>query len=171
MRPLLKKLLFLGIFVGLLALDAFFKSYVFKNFPKMGVLHPFYPYGGIGVFQDFFGVSFSIVAVANKGAAWGILADSPDFLWWLRFFIILFLVFYLGFRKIAWQRFLALGLVLTGAIGNLLDRFFYGSVIDMFYFQFGSYSYPVFNLSDVYITLGIIWFLLSSLKEMRRDGR
>ncbi len=136
----------------------------------MRALHPFYPYGGIGIFQDFYGISFSVVSVTNKGAAWGLLASSPNFLWWLRFIIIAFLGFYLVLRKVVWQRFLALGLILTGAIGNLLDRFFYGSVVDMFYFQFGSYSYPVFNLADSYITIGILWFLLSSLKEIKHTG-
>lgn len=167
MRPLFKKLIFIGAFLVLLGLDALLKSYAFHNIPTMGALHPFYPYGGVGVFQDFYQVTFAIVSVTNKGAAWGFLANSPNFLWWLRFIIIGFLAAYLFLRKVDWKRFAALGLVLTGAVGNLLDRFFYGSVVDMFYFQFGSYNYPVFNLADSYITIGIIWFLLSSLKEMK----
>ena len=169
MKPVLKKILFLSFFLGLLGLDILFKKYVFNHLPTMGALHPFYPYGGIGIFQDFYQVTFAIVSVTNKGAAWGFLANSPNFLWWLRFIIINFLAAYIFLKKVDWQRFAALGLILTGAVGNLLDRFFYGSVVDMFYFQFGSYSYPVFNLADSYITVGILWFLLSSLREIKRQ--
>jgi signal peptidase II len=165
-----KKVLFFGSFLILLGLDALLKSYVYSSLPLMSLSCPCFPYGGIGLLKDFFGINFTLVHVGNQGAAWGVLASFPNFLWWLRLFIILFLILYLIFRKIPKEKLLALSLVLTGAIGNLLDRLFYGSVVDMFYFQFGHFSYPVFNLADSYITLGIIWFLFSSLKERKKDG-
>lgn len=162
-----KKLFFFCFFLALLGIDAILKYYVFFHLPVMGLLHPLYPYGGIGIFTNVMQTSFAIVHVSNQGAAWGFLSAHPDLLWWMRLLIILFLASYVFFKHIALEKKIALGLILTGAISNLLDRIFYGAVIDMFYFQIGSYSHPVFNLADSYITVGIIWFLLTSLKEER----
>ncbi|MFA5250131.1 MAG: signal peptidase II [Parachlamydiales bacterium] len=164
------RLQWLFFFLVLLGLDLFLKHYVYHCLPKMNFLHPVYPYGGIGVFQDILGFSLSLVHVANQGAAWGFLANFPNFLWYLRLFIICFLAVYLLFRPLPKAKFLALALILVGAIGNLTDRLLYEAVIDMFYFQFGAYSYPVFNLADSYITIGITVFLLASLKEEKKHA-
>lgn len=51
-------------------------------------------------------------------------------------------------------------LILAGAIGNLVDRIVYTGVIDFIHFHFGSYNFPIFNLADVFIFMGIVWVMV-----------
>jgi signal peptidase II len=131
---------------------------------KMSWIYPSYPFGGIGVFRDFLGISFSINHVENTGAAWGIFNKFPSFLFFVRMVIVTGLIVYLALRSDR-RRDLPLLLIITGAIGNMLDYIFYKKVIDMFHFNFWGYSYPVFNIADMMITIGIIWLFLVLIKK------
>jgi len=115
-----------------------------------------YPFGGIPVFADFLGISFSLNYIVNTGAAWGVFAGHATLLFIFRILVILGLGAYLLLRK----RSVFLWLVLTGAIGNVLDYLLYGHVIDFFHFVFWGRSFPIFNLADSYITLGVLGLIL-----------
>ncbi|HSX38426.1 MAG TPA: signal peptidase II [Chlamydiales bacterium] len=110
-----------------------------------------YPFGGIGVFSNFFGISFSLNYIENTGAAWGMFPGYPSLLFGIRVMVILGLIAYLIFhnKKELW-------LIAVGAIGNALDFILYGHVIDFFHFTFWGYSFPVFNFADSYITIGAL---------------
>lgn len=136
--------------------------------PTMSFDAYWYPYGGIGVFRNFCGIEFSINHATNKGAAWGILADFQESLLLMRILCILglcvFLLFYNQNRSLN----LPCALIIGGATGNVIDYFFYGHVIDMFHFVFWGYSYPVFNVADSAIFIGIFWlFFTTSLQKKR----
>ncbi|QSO49484.1 signal peptidase II [Alicyclobacillus mengziensis] len=101
--------------------------------------------------------------IQNPGAAWGMLGHA-------RYFLILVALIVIGavvyvqskYRpKIGYQ--IGLGLVLGGALGNLMDRIVYGKVTDFIYFQI--INFPVFNLADSAITIGVILILLLSLRS------
>lgn len=159
MKNWLKLISFSG---ALLMMDILSKWYVHSNIPKMSWLYPVYPYGGIGIFKGFLGVNFSINYVQNSGAAWGAFSSYPTYLFYFRILIIISLVYYLIYSKLPIKKAFGFCLIITGAIGNILDHIFYGYVVDMFYLTFGSYSYPVFNVADSMITVGIAWVLLYS---------
>lgn len=148
------------LFVVLIVIDVGLKFYVSHYIEKMSWKHPFYPYGGIGVFKDFFGISFSINFVENTGAAWGIFSKYPHFLFYFRIIIVIGLVIYLVFFNKDKRKDIPLMLLITGAVGNILDFIFYKKVIDMFHFKFWGHSYPIFNFADFLITFGIIWLLI-----------
>jgi signal peptidase II len=113
------------------------------------------------VFFDFLGISFSLNCVVNTGAAWGLFSGHATLLFFLRFCIILFLSCYVFFfAKAAFQKF-AFFLLLTGAISNMVDYLLYGHVIDFFHFVFFGYSFPIFNLADSYITLGVFFLMIA----------
>ena len=118
-----------------------------------------YPFGGIGIFSDFLGISFSLNFVVNTGAAWGIFPGYPTLLFGLRIAIIAGLIAYLIFFKRNARGTFPLWLVVTGAVGNALDFALYGHVIDFFHFNFWGRSYPIFNLADSYITIGVLYLL------------
>lgn len=120
-----------------------------------------YPFGGIPLFSDFFGVSFSLNLIVNTGAAWGLFAGNPGLLFVLRVAIILCLGVYLYWTQKHLVKSACVWLVATGAIGNAIDYLAYGHVIDFFHFIFWGYSFPIFNLADAYITLGVMGLLLS----------
>ncbi|HRD55462.1 MAG TPA: signal peptidase II [Parachlamydiaceae bacterium] len=123
-----------------------------------------YPYKGIPVFKNFLGIEFSIVHATNKGAAWGFFADFQTVLIAFRILLIIGLITYLLFYNKNYALQMPLILVGFGAFGNILDYFLYGHVIDMFHFVFWGYSYPVFNIADAAICIGIFWLFLVSFK-------
>jgi len=135
-------------------------------------LHPLsghvYPFGGVGIFPDFLGISFSLNYVVNSGAAWGMFPGHSGLLFLLRFAVIVGLVIYLVWGKKSAVPKFPLWLVVTGAVGNAIDYSLYGHVIDFFHFVFWGYSFPVFNLADSYITLGVFSLLFFSRKEQRQ---
>ncbi len=147
----------------LLLLDIYLKAYIHHNIPTISASTPVYPYGGIAVFRDWHGIDFSIVHVINKGAAWGAFASLQQYLLYVRVAIIGGLLTYLFFVSASPYRKFCLTLVTTGAIGNVSDFFAYGHVVDMFYFKLGSYSYPVFNIADSLIFLGILLLIAESI--------
>lgn len=115
-----------------------------------------YPFGGIPLFSDFFGISFSLNTIVNTGAAWGLFSGHPGLLFGLRAALVFGLGVYLYIFHRPVTRMGSLWLVAVGAIGNAIDYLLYGHVIDFFHFVFWGYSFPIFNLADSYITLGVI---------------
>jgi signal peptidase II len=179
------------ILCAVLALDFFSKAYVSAHIPNMYQASPVFPYGGIAVFHDLGGIQFSIVHIINKGAAWGLFSSLQLFLVVLRIGVVLGLLLHLLVAEkwvrlpisqatSGWLRFLAtpsalkplsrhipLALVSAGAMGNIVDFFIYGHVVDMFHFKFWNYTYPIFNCADSAIFCGIAWLLLLSIRDKR----
>lgn len=122
---------------------------------------------------------FYITHVRNPGAAFGLFADSAPFIR-VTLFIGITLVaiaMIFGFqRKLApGDRFsaLSLGLILGGAVGNLIDRVFRGEVVDFLHFRlWGGYQWPDFNLADSFIVVGVALLVIELLAiegETRSD--
>lgn len=149
----------------ILMLDQLTKFLTYQFIPSMDQSYYVYPYNGIGVFKDFFGIDFSLNYLTNRGAAWGFLGDYQLPLVIFRIALIIGMCIYLKRSKypLIWQ--IPFALIIVGAIGNVLDYFIYGHVIDMFHFVFWGYEFPVFNIADSAISIGICaLFLLSWLK-------
>jgi signal peptidase II len=146
----------------ILSIDFLSKFWTNSSLPLMGYAFPAYPYGGIPVFSNFFGIEFSISHLTNRGAAWGMLSDYQDFLLIARICLIAGMLVYLLFiNKVPAWRF-PLALVILGAIGNIIDYFVYGHVVDMLHFVLWGYDFPVFNIADSAVTVGIFWLLIVS---------
>lgn len=126
-----------------------------------------YPYKGIAIFKNFFGIEFSIVHATNKGAAWGLFSDFQFYLICLRIILIISLFVYLLFFNRFSSRIIPLTLISLGALGNILDYFLYGHVIDMFHFVLWRYDFPVFNVADSMICIGIFLLVISSWFETK----
>jgi signal peptidase II len=151
-----------------LIIDAASKYWVNAHLPAIQSSLPFYPYGGMGVFQNVLGIDFSINKTYNTGGAWSLFSNFPHALLISRIGIIIGLFTYtLGFNKNR-ARDIPLLLILTGAIGNIIDFFLYGAVIDMFYFVLWGYSYPIFNVADALIFFGVASLLIQELLKKRQ---
>ncbi len=153
----------LGIAFIVLLLDFWTKALVHAHLPVMN--SSAYPYGGIGIFSNFLGIEFSISHATNRGAAWGIFSSYQTLLLGVRIALVggLFAYFWRSDRHPAWK--IPVALVIAGATGNIIDSFFYGHVIDMLHFVFWGYDYPVFNLADSAIFVGIASLVISSWFE------
>lgn len=150
------------VFLLILLLDALTKAYIVQEIPPMHAYSLWYPYGGYGVFQDFFGIEFSIVHLINKGAAWGTLPQYQQELLYLRLFLVIALIVYLFISLKNPAAEVPLAMIIAGATGNIIDTFIYGHVIDMIHFVFWGYEFPAFNVADASICLGVAWLLIAS---------
>jgi signal peptidase II len=65
---------------------------------------------------------------------------------------------------------LAFALIVGGAIGNVIDRFNFGAVVDFLYFHIGRHGWPAFNLADSAITLGVGLMLVAQLLTSRAQS-
>ncbi|MBS0629901.1 MAG: signal peptidase II [Verrucomicrobia bacterium] len=152
-----------AIFFSILLLDFLSKYWVVNHLP---LIQPYlgFPYGGIGVLNTTL-LKFSIVHMTNTGTAWGLLANFQIPLLIVRIVVTGAMLGYLLFFKPANYLRIPLFMIGAGAIGNILDYFLYGHVIDMFYFIFYKYSYPIFNIADSAIFCGIAYLVLFGKRD------
>ena len=110
---------------------------------------------------------FSIVHVQNRGAAFGLLAHIPGaahiFLITSLIAIVLILVYFRWIKEGEVWTPICLSMILTGAVGNLIDRFRLGSVIDFLDFHYAGWHWPAFNVADSSITIGVILLAIKIL--------
>lgn len=146
---------------------------VIDQITKLWIMAQFSLYDQLEVVPRF----FNLVYVTNTGAAFGLLAGSKT---WLRqaFFVTVSLVALTviviahGHLKKQSRLFVyALGLIGGGAVGNLIDRLRFGSVVDFLDFYLGTYHWPAFNVADSAITTGVGLFLLGSFLQYRKEKR
>ncbi|TPW28067.1 signal peptidase II [Martelella alba] len=98
----------------------------------------------------------------NLGIAFSMFSDANGYLIVGARIIIVAFVSWFWWRSDARRSLLQLGLALivSGALGNIIDRFVYGHVIDYVLFHVGNWSFAVFNLADSFITIGAVLVFL-----------
>ncbi|MCH9627664.1 MAG: Lipoprotein signal peptidase [Chlamydiales bacterium] len=153
-------LVFLGLSV--LLLDFLSKAYVYHVLPFYDACTGLRCYE-IPVFNNFLGVDFSIGLAFNRGAAWGMFANFQIVLLVIRMGVILGMLVYLFFLNQNRAADVPLVLIVSGAIGNVVDFFLYGFVIDFLQFNFWGYRFAVFNLADTAITIGVVGLFIVAL--------
>jgi signal peptidase II len=119
---------------------------------------------------------FALRQDENTGTFFSLLRDSNE---WLIVFTVVMMAAVIGMFLAPPKELrlpgkgrlyaLALGLVLAGAAGNLWDRAWYGHVRDFLSCGFGAHRWPTFNLADAWLTLGIIAYLIASLRAAREE--
>jgi signal peptidase II len=115
-----------------------------------------------------------IVRAHNPGAAFSFLADAGGWQRWaftlLAVGVSIALVFWLRKLALTTHALLAFGLalILGGAIGNVIDRFEHGYVVDFVHVHWGSSYFPAFNVADSAISIGAILVILDAILEGRR---
>jgi len=118
-------------------------------------------YEQISVIGDF----FLITHILNPGAAFGILKGASVFFIITTTIVLAGIIWFVEHNKRTGSKLLltALGLVLGGAIGNFIDRLVHGEVVDFLQFNFGSYTFPIFNIADTGIVVGVCLILLDAI--------
>jgi signal peptidase II len=151
-----------------LGLTVFVADQLTKIWISATLPYPTYePPGAITVIEGF----FYIIHVGNTGAAWSLFAGQTTMLALLA--IITLGGIYYWRRTLELQKRpvqLAFGLLCGGIIGNLVDRILHGHVIDFLDFHFGSYIYPTFNIADAGICVGVVIYLIHSLRQPAADA-
>ncbi len=102
----------------------------------------------------------------NSGIAFGLLADMHFPLWaFSALASVIVLVLASRHPVMSLGRQLALAFILGGAIGNLIDRAATGEVVDFIYLQWNGHGFPVFNVADVCVNVGVALFALAWTRE------
>lgn len=115
---------------------------------------------------------FFFTSVKNTGGAWSVLENYPFILTFVSFLCIIGLNYYLTkkdkFNKLEIGY---LGLIMGGVLGNFTDRMLYEGVIDFIGIKFGSYQFPIFNIADVVIVVGVGLIVLEMIRSEINEYR
>lgn len=113
----------------------------------------------------------NITSHRNNGAAWGILSGKMFFFYIITVIILIVLVLF--FIKEAQYNLcmqLAISLLFAGALGNFIDRLFNGEVVDFIDTNIFGYDFPIFNVADSSLTIGVILVIIALLKDTTNKG-
>ena len=117
---------------------------------------------------------FDLVLAFNPGAAFSFLADQAG---WQRWFFVALATVICGWllRLLARHQHeflqpLAFSLIIGGAIGNVIDRFVFGAVVDFLYFHVGRYGWPAFNVADSAISVGAVLLAWDQIRRKPVQG-
>ncbi|MBN6185917.1 signal peptidase II [Aneurinibacillus sp. BA2021] len=113
---------------------------------------------------------FHLTSHRNRGAAFGILQNQRTFFIVITLLVIVGIVWYLRrtYKEsglVSW----ALALILGGAIGNFYDRVLTGEVVD--FFDFTLIHFPIFNIADSAIVIGVGLFVIDGVRDLLMNGR
>ncbi|MFG6325855.1 MAG: signal peptidase II [Lachnospiraceae bacterium] len=166
-----KKMLLWSLFTftgisGLIMLDQLSKAFASSNLKNSD---------SVTVIKGFFDLTY----VENRGAAWGVLSGRISILVIITVILIPIFVFCMlriyknkelldssKLKRVSLLHF-DLILLLSGAVGNFIDRIIKGYVVD--FFQFTFFDFPVFNVADCYITIGAVFFIVIYMFLLKDD--
>ncbi|MEN1966954.1 signal peptidase II [Lentibacillus sp. N15] len=125
-------------------------------------------YEQVPVIENF----FYITSHRNTGAAWGILQDQMTFFYIITAVVVVGLVFYMQkYGKNSPLLAVSLSLILGGAIGNFIDRIFRQEVVDFLDFIIIRYDFPIFNVADSCLCIGVILVLIATFMDEKKKGK
>ena len=138
----------------LILLDQLSKNFIVNHFT-------------LGESKEILSNFFNITSHRNRGAAWGILQDSRLFFLVVTVIFIAILTYYLFKQKNTLSSFDkgTFALIYGGAIGNFIDRLTRHEVVDFLDFRIFGYDFPIFNLADCFICVGVVFLLFKIYKE------
>jgi signal peptidase II len=120
----------------------------------------------INLGSDIFNSAYlNIVLIWNKGIAFGLLSFNESYLYNIISLIIAIIIIVLVIMSLKSQGFRRYSLltIVGGALGNLHDRIFFNAVPDFIDFHIGNFHWFIFNVSDIFITLGVVSMIIVEL--------
>tara|TARA_Y100001970_G_scaffold34315_1_gene42568 strand:- start:1811 stop:2278 length:468 start_codon:yes stop_codon:yes gene_type:complete len=145
----------LSFLASLILIDQISKYLVIKNF-------------SIGESLNLLPV-LDVYLILNTGIAFSLFDDGGNLGRWLLVFLVsmvcVYLIYILATESLSKYESVAMILILSGGLGNLIDRVFRGHVIDFINFYYDNYSFYVFNFADTFITIGVIFYIFSMLNS------
>lgn len=158
MRLMRRKRSFWLIAIVGIILDQITKYLVVQNFSSIGDTLPLWQ----GVFH--------FTYIINTGAAFSFFRGQVEILRWISLIVSLILIIFVLYSpRITLLEQLGYGFILSGAIGNGIDRFLFGYVVD--FLDFRLINFPVFNLADVFINIGVLLLLITSFSDTSKSSK
>ncbi|WP_080874821.1 signal peptidase II [Oceanobacillus timonensis] len=122
----------------------------------------------IPIINDF----FYITSHRNSGAAWGILEGQMSLFYIITVVVMIGLIYFLHTHG-KQDRLIAtgVGVLIGGAAGNFIDRILYQEVVDFANFYIFNYNFPIFNIADASLTIGVIIVIIAIILDERKRGK
>ena len=113
----------------------------------------------------------NISLIWNKGIAFGLFSFSEKIIYNSLTIVILIIILIIIFMTIKSEglKKYSLLMILGGAFGNIFDRIFYKAVPDFFDFHIGDFHWFIFNVADIFITIGVIFMILIELISTNKE--
>ena len=147
-----KKFFFVNFLIVLLI-------FLFDRLSKIYVIHLNDKLLGSEIFSSKF---LNIILIWNEGIAFGLLSFNEEIFYnilTLIILIIILIIFFMVIKSYGLKKY-SLLMILGGALGNVYDRIFYRAVPDFIDFHIGNFHWFIFNVADIFITLGVIFMII-----------
>ena len=148
------------IILSIFGLDRFSKAYVISINEK-------------SLSTDLFVSKYlNINLIYNEGIAFGLLSFEENHIYQILttiIFIIIIILFFMIFRAKT-KKYEKIGLILIvgGALGNFYDRIMYNAVPDFIDLHIGNFHWFIFNIADIFITIGVLWLIFLEIISKKR---
>ena len=140
----------------------FFKFYFNNTFKHNGIF--------FAKITDF----CNLVLVYNKGISFSMLTNNNPMMKWvlssIAILIVIFVIQIIQEEKKLINK-IVLTFVISGAIGNVIDRLRFGAVVDFLDFHIIQYHWPAFNFADIFISCGIFIFIINKFYEYKKTAK
>ena len=162
---MIKKILGKSFIINLLLV---FSIFLLDRISKIYVINLDKKFLGSEIFSSKF---LNINLIWNEGIAFGLLSFNESYFYNILTFLIFLIIVALVFMTIKSKSFKKYSyiMVLGGALGNIFDRFFYKSVPDFVDFHIGNFHWFIFNIADVFITIGVIFLILLEITDNNKN--
>ena len=143
--------------------------YLSDRFSKIYVIHLDKSNLGSNIFKSEY---LNITLIWNKGIAFGLFSFDEVYLYnslSLIIAIVVLILLIISLKSSIFKRYSML-MIVGGALGNLYDRFFFNAVPDFIDFHIGNFHWFIFNVSDIFITLGVISMIILELIDNNKNN-
>ena len=147
-----------------------FLIFLFDRLSKIYVIFIDNKFSGSEIFSSKF---LNINLIWNEGIAFGLLSFNEKIFYNLLTFIILIIIliiFFMVLKSYGLKKY-SLLMILGGALGNVYDRIFYGAVPDFIDFHIGNFHWFIFNVADIFITLGVIFMIIIEITGNNKNKK
>ena len=164
---MIKKILSRSIIISTLLV---FSIFLLDRFSKIYVIFLDNKFFGSEILSSKF---LNISLIWNEGIAFGLLSFNEKIFYNLLTFIILIIIliiFFMVLKSYGLKKY-SLLMILGGALGNVYDRIFYGAVPDFIDFHIGNFHWFIFNVADIFITLGVIFMIIIEITGNNKNKK
>ena len=147
-----------------------FSIFLLDRLSKIYVIFLDNKFFGSQIFSSKF---LNISLIWNEGIAFGLLSFNEKIFYNLLTFIILviiLIIFFMVLKSYGLKKY-SLLMILGGALGNVYDRIFYGAVPDFIDFHIGNFHWFIFNVADIFITLGVIFMIIIEITGNNKNKK
>ena len=147
-----------------------FSIFLIDRLSKIYVIFLDNKFFGSEIFSSKF---LNISLIWNEGIAFGLLSFNEKIIYNLLTIIILIIIliiFFMVLKSYGLKKY-SLLMILGGALGNVYDRIFYGAVPDFVDFHVGNFHWFIFNVADIFITLGVIFMIIIEITGNNKNKK